>query len=72
MSAAIAEPALTLSGRPPALSDADLHVLAVIFAEAHRHGRITDHDHDRTVVILGAARMHRDRFTALHMDRSIG
>jgi len=54
------------------LTDVDLHVLAVLFADAHRHGRLTDDSHDRTVVILRAAKMHRDREAALLLEGAMG
>lgn len=43
----------------PYLTDADLRMLATTFRHANAQGRLKDTDHDRTVVVLAAARQRQ-------------
>ena len=40
----------------PTLTAADLRALRLMFSDAHRHGRMCDDEHEKTVIVLNTAR----------------
>lgn len=43
----------------PTLTAADIRALRLMFADAHRHGRMCDDEYEKTVIVLNAARQRQ-------------
>lgn len=54
------------------LTDKDLTMLQNWFAHAHHHGKLSDADHERTVVVLTAAAHHLRQRERELSERSMG